>query len=121
MQTREYTVGNQAVSITAKLYRPSSNGPTPVVLEITETVAFRMVTTAGVVKVNDAAATIVSRGSSTTNTPAEARYDWAAGDVDTAGTYIAWFIRTSATGTKEHFPSQDSDDPELEIIIRAVA
>jgi hypothetical protein len=114
--TREFTVGDTLTSLYAKLYRPNGD---PVVLGAAETVAFRMISTAGAVKINDQAATIVSRGSSTTNAPAEVRYDWLAADVDTAGEYVAWFIRTSA-GNTEHFPPQDPDDPEFTITFWAV-
>jgi hypothetical protein len=116
MITREFTVGDRLVSLAAKLYRPNGS---PVVLAAGETVAFRMISAAGAVKVADQAATIVSRGSSVTQAPAEVRYDWGSADVDTAGDYVGWFIRTSG-GQTEHFPSQDPDDPEFKIIFRAV-
>ena len=115
MLTREFTVGDRIVSLSAKLCRPDGS---PVVLDLADTVAFRMVSTAGVVKIDDQAAAIVSRGSSTTQAPAEVRYDWAAADVDTSGEYVGWFIRTAA-GVTEHFPNQDPDDPEFKIIFRA--
>lgn len=89
-------------------------------LAATDTVTFRMVSSAGVVKVNDQAATIVSRGVAATNTPAEVRYDWAAGDIDTAGTYAAWFTPTAVTGETDHFPPQDYSDPQFCVIIRSV-
>ena len=116
MITREFTVGDRAVSLRADLYRPDGS---IVVLGITETVTFRMVSLAGVVEIANKAATIVSRGSAATNTPAQVRYDWAAADVDTAGTYAGWFIRTDASALTEHFPHQDHADPEFEIIFRA--
>jgi hypothetical protein len=116
MITREFTLGDRLTSLLAKLYSP---GGSPVVLGVAETVAFRMIlTSSGAVKVADAACTIVSRGSTATNTPAQVRYDWAAADVNTAGEYTAWFIRTSA-GETEHFPPQDPDSPEFQVIIRA--
>lgn len=118
MITREFTVGDRIVSLTAKLWRP---GGIPVVLGVTETVTFRMVSVfAGTVKVNDQPATIVSLGSLVTNTPAEVRYDWAAADVDTAGEYAGWFTRTLA-GETEHFPAQDHSDPHLKIVFRSDA
>jgi hypothetical protein len=116
-QTREFTVGDQLTSLLAKLYKPSGE---PIVLGAGETVTFRMVSTAGVVKIAGDPATIVSRGSLSTGTPAEVRYDWAAGDVDTAGFYAAWFIRTSA-GETEHFPTQDIPSPEFEIVFKAAS
>ena len=117
MEQREFTVGDRLISLSAKLYRPSGS---PVVLGVAETIAFRMVSAAGAVKVDDQAAVVVSVGAAATNTPAEVRYDWAAADVDTAGTYVGWFIRTSG-GQTEHFPSQDPDDPEFQIIFRATS
>ena len=116
MITREFTLGDTLVSLSAKLWR---NHDEAVVLGAAETVTFRMVNTStGAVKIAGEAAAIVSRGATATNTPAEVRYDWAAADVDTAGEYAGWFIRTSG-GETEHFPSQDPDSPELKIIIRA--
>lgn len=114
--TREFTVGDRLVSLYANLFEPSG---TPIVLGAAETVAFRMIdSTSAAVKVDNQAATIVTRGVAATNTPAQVRYDWGAGDVDTAGTYAAWFIRTSA-GSTEHFPCQDHSDPQFIIIFRA--
>lgn len=116
MITRSFHVGDRLVSLLADLYDPSGS---PVVLGAAETVAFRMIdTTSAAVKVNNSAATVVSRGSATTGAPAQVRYDWAAADVDTAGEYAAWFIRTSA-GSTEHFPIQDHSDPEFKIIFKA--
>lgn len=118
MITREFTVGDRLVSLSAKLYRPDGS---VVVLGAAETVAFRMILVSdGTVKVNDQAATIVSRGSTTTNSPAEVRYDWAAADVDTSGEFCCWFIRTSG-GQTEHFPSQDHADPEFRVIFKAAS
>jgi GT2 family glycosyltransferase len=50
---------------------------------------------------------------------AQVRYDWGAGDVDTAGEYAAWFIRSSVAGAKEHFPHQDHADPEFMVVFHA--
>lgn len=114
MITRTFTVGDRLVSLLANLYEPSGD---IIVLGAAETVACRLVNiSTGAVKVNNAACTIVSRGSAATNTPAQVRYDWAAADVDTAAEYAAWFIRTSA-GQTEHFPSsQNHDDPEFKVV-----
>lgn len=61
--------------------------------------AFRMVhTITGTIKVNNAAA------SATSATEGLVQYDWTSADVDTAGEYWAWFIRTSGAAT-EHFPA----------------
>ena len=116
MIVREFHVGDRLISLLADLYEPDN---TPIVLGVAETVAFRMVLISDAsVKVNNSAATIVSRGSAVTLTPAQVRYDWAGADVDTAGEYCGWFIRTSA-GSTEHFPIQDHADPEFKIIFRA--
>lgn len=119
MITRTFTVGDRLISLLADLYEPSGD---IVVLGAAETVAFRMINAAtGAVKVNNAAATVVTRGSAATNMPAQVRYDWAAADVDTAGSFCAWFIRSSG-GQTEHFPSkQDHDDPEFLIIFKTDA
>jgi hypothetical protein len=114
---REFSVGDVLVSVYARLERPDGS---PVILGVTETVAFRMVNTAtNAVKVADKPAIIVNRGSA--NLPACIRYDWDAADIDTAGSYAGWFIRQLAGGT-EHFPPQKTDDAnvEFEIIVRPV-
>jgi hypothetical protein len=116
MYTRSFHVGDRLISVLADLYNPDGS---PVVLGVAETVTFRMVLISdGSVKVNNAAATVVTAGSLATRTPAQVRYDWAVGDVDTAGEYSAWFIRTSA-GSTEHFPIQDHSDPQFKIIFEA--
>ena len=122
MEQCEFTVGDRLISLSAKLWRSTEAHPEgePIVLGVAETMAFRMVSLAGVVKVNNQAATVVSVGSTATKTPAEVRYDWAAADVDTAGTYVGWFIRTSG-GQTEHIPPQDPDDPDFQIIFRATS
>jgi hypothetical protein len=115
MNVREFTVGDRLVSLKGKLWHPSG---LPVVLGVAETVSFRMVlSSSGAVKVDDQACAIVSLGLLSTSTPAEVRYDWAAADVDTAGTYTGWFIRVSG-GETEHFPHQPLDPAEFQIIIR---
>lgn len=62
-------------------------------------VAFRMVDSAGAVKINNAAAVIVDA------TTGQVRYDWQAADVNTLGMFSPWFIRTSG-GRTEHFTGQ---------------
>lgn len=113
--TREFHVGDTLTSLLANLYYPSGK---PYVLGAADTVAFRMVSSAGVVKVDNSAAAVVSTGSPTTNTPAQVRYDWGAADVDTAGIYAAWFIVTSG-GETQHFPIQTYSSPEFEITFKA--
>lgn len=114
MITRSFHVGDRLVSLLADLYEPDNS---PVVLGVAETVVFRMVRISDAsVKVNNSAATVVTVGS--TSIPAQVRYDWAAADVDTAGEYAGWFIRTSA-GQTEHFPIQDHGDPQFKIVFKA--
>lgn len=63
------------------------------------TVKFRMVNQTGaVVEVNDASATVVNA------LTGEVKYQWVVGDIDTAGSYWAWFIRVEG-GQTEHFPA----------------
>jgi len=117
MEIRAFHVGDTLRSLLADLYE--RDGKTPIVLGAAETVAFRMVKISDAsVKVDNQVAVIVTRGSASTLTPAQVRYDWAAGDVDTSGEYAGWFIRTSA-GATEHFPIQDHSDPEFKIIFYA--
>ncbi len=113
--SREFTVGDTFTSLAAKLYRPNGD---PIILGPSETVTFTMVSSAGSVKINNQPATIVSRGDAVAGTPAEVRYDWGAGDVDTAGEFFGSFIRNSG-GVTEHFPVQDPDNPEFQIIFWA--
>lgn len=114
---REYAVGDRLVSLSANLYK--ANGD-PLVLAATDTVAFRMIKVSDAsVKVNNQGCTVVTVGSAATSTPAQVRYDWAAADVDTAGEYAGWFIRTSLAGTTEHFPAHDHADPKFKIVFYA--
>ena len=72
------------------------------------TVAFRMVKKSdSTVKVNNAAATIDS------TTKGEVSYAWGASDLDTAGSFWAWWILTSG-GKTEHFPG---DGKKLTVIV----
>lgn len=67
-----------------------------------DTVAFRMVdkSNTATVVVNSAAANLDDAANG------QVSYDFLAADVDTAGTFAAWWIRTSG-GKTEHFPSGD--------------
>ncbi|MBX9790183.1 MAG: phage baseplate upper protein [Pirellulales bacterium] len=94
MTTYQLTVGDRLVPLRKQLVDRDGN---PVDLT-GSTVAFRMVNAAGTVKINNAAAVIESAATG------EVRYDWAAGDVDTAGEFWGWFIRTQG-GKTEHYPS----------------
>jgi hypothetical protein len=112
---RQFTVGDRLTSILADLYYADGS---PVILGITETVLFRMISRAGVVKINNNGAQIVTRGDAQTGTPARVRYDWASADVDTPGSYVGWFIRVSG-GETDHFPTQDKESPQFRIIFRS--
>jgi hypothetical protein len=116
--TRSFTVGDRLISLLADLY-DGQEVPQPIVLDPGETVAFRMILASdGSVKVDDDAAVIVTRGDAVAGTPAQVRYDWGVWDVDTAGSYLGWFIRTM-DGQTEHFPTQDRDNAKFRIIFRA--
>ena len=119
MTSRPFIVGDRLISLLSDLYAPGADGnDVPIVLGPAETVVFRMVATNGTVKVNNQAATIISRGDAIPGTPARVQYDWASADVDTAGTYEAWFIRQSA-GQTEHFPTPNNPAQKLKIIFTA--
>ena len=112
--TRYFTVGDRLISLLADLY--DARG-LPITLGVAETVVFRMISVStGVVKVDNQAATIVTRGDGVI--PAQVQYDWVAADVDTAGSYAGWFIRQSG-GQTEHFPTQDHGQPQFRIVFRA--
>jgi hypothetical protein len=115
---RSFTVGDRLVSLLADLY-DGQEEPQPIDLDPAETVVFRMILASdGSVKVDDEVAVIVTRGDAVAVTPAQVRYDWRTEDVDTAGSYLGWFIRQS-DGQTEHFPTQDRDNAKFRIIFRA--
>lgn len=71
-----------------------------------KTVSFKMYSLAGAL-VTNAAATVDSP------TTGEVSYDFQAADVDTEGTYKAWFVITDSTET-DHYPD---DDDGIEVTI----
>ena len=89
-------LGNRLPSFTANLFAPDG---TPASLPGVVTFRMREVFTraskiaAGPVVIEDPAV-------------ASVRYDWQAGDSDTAAEYEAWFDHTDAGGRVESFPSQ---------------
>lgn len=102
LQRRYFTVGDRLVGLAAQLVDAAE---TPI--DITaQTVTFRMVKASdGTVKVNGAAAVVTEAATG------KVRYDWAAADVNTAGVYYGYFIRTSGGVTATH----PVDGPLLEI------
>jgi len=93
IDVHEITKGDTHKSLVAELIAENlSENEVPVDLTGCS-VAFRMVSDAGVVKVNDAAATIddVDAG--------QVSYAFSDADVDTAGTFWGWFIVTSSDKT----------------------
>lgn len=76
---------------------------TPTTVDLTgATVRFNMRLNGGAVKISRAAAVVVTQ----TGTPT-VRYDWQAGDTDTAGFYSAEFEVTYTGGAVETFPNSD--------------
>lgn len=93
----EITKGDRLRSFAATL----RDAETKAAIDLTgDDVAFRMVelADASVVVVDSVAATLDVAASG------QVSYPPTAGDVDTAGTFAAWWIRTSG-GKTEHFPS----------------
>lgn len=85
---------------------------TPRSLDLTgATVVFNMKDASGSVKVNRGAGSVVTA----TGTPT-VKYDWAAGDTDTAGTFYGEFEVTFASGAPGSFPN-GGPDPFIEIEI----
>lgn len=110
---REFTITDRLIALQADLWRPSGS---PVVLGANDTVAFRMVdSNNGATVIDNNNCSIVSRGNNNTNTPARVKYEWTSADANNAGNYTGWFVRSS-NGQTEHFPPQDYDTPELEIV-----
>lgn len=101
------TVGDRLTSIAAKLRKADNTA-----LSLTGcTVAFRMqLQSSGATKVNDAAATVDSASEGTVS------YAWAAGDVDTAGTYVGyWIVTNTASGKVDTYPP-DGEKLVIEIV-----
>jgi hypothetical protein len=92
------------------------DGGIPLILNPEETVAFRMLNSVTrVLKVNDAAFTIIDRGTPTS--PAEVQYDWRATDTDAPGTYAACFV-IQWHGENGYIPTQDPSEPKFRIVIK---
>ena len=85
MLVRQFSRGDTLVALSAILQDGSG-----VALDLSgQTITFYMESvTTGVAKVSGAAASIVDAATG------EVKYEWAAADVDTLGSYWAWFVRT---------------------------
>lgn len=101
-QTVHITKGDTLTPLRRTLYQGGE------VVNLTgKTVTFRMVDDAGTEKVAATSATVDDA------TAGEVSYSWAAGDVDTAGTYYGYFIVTSSA-KDDTFPH---DGKKLKIIV----
>ncbi len=95
MFTHNQTVGDRLEPLRKQLL---DRGGVPVNLS-GATITFRMISRAdGSVKIANAAAIIENAAEG------RVRYEWAANDVNTAGDYWAWFIRSNGS-TVERYPT----------------
>ena len=95
------------VAIAATLQRPSGTA-----VDTTDlTVRFFMVSVQGSTKVAETSDNVTETDASA----GEVQYDFQADDVDTAGTYYAYFTTENSDGEKDTFPAETGD---LEIIIK---
>lgn len=100
-------VDGTLVAIAATLQRPSG-----VVVDTTSlTVRFFMVSVQGATKVAETSDNVTETDASA----GEVQYDFQAADVDTPGTYYAYFTTEDGSGDKDTFPAETGD---LEIIIK---
>lgn len=107
-QTRQ--VGDRLTSIAAALKRPDNTA-----VDLTSlTVKFKMTSSEGVEKVAETASNVTVTDASA----GECQYDPQAADVDTEGTFYAYFTVTAGSGNKDTFPSRTG---EFEIAIMADA
>ena len=107
MPTQQFNVGDRLTPARFELNeRDTSNTDLSA-----DTVSFSMFEAAtGTVKVDDQAATLTNGG-----TDGKAHYDWAAADLDTAGTFFAYWKRTSG-GLDAQYPQ---NGPTLVIVVHA--
>jgi len=99
-------VGDTEIPIAATLERPDGNA----VSLADKTVSFYMVDADG----EDVVAETTSNVEVTNEDDGECRYNPQAADVDTAGTYYAYFVVTDADGNRDTFPVGQQ---EFEIVI----
>ncbi len=94
IQTRQ--VGDTRIALATTLKRPDAT-----VVDVTGlTVKFRMCTAAGVDKVAETASNVTV----TDATNGQVKYTFQAADVDTAGTFHAYFIAETGAGAQDTFP-----------------
>lgn len=90
-------VGDTEVALAATLQRPDGTA-----VDLTSlTVRFKMVDTAGSVKVAETDSNV----SVTDAANGQCQYNFQSADVDTAGTYYAYFTAEDGSGNKDTFPA----------------
>lgn len=106
-ETHSRHVGDTLTALSVELQQENESGVLEAVDLTGKTVKFRMVNSAGVEKVAESNATVISAAAGT------AYYDFQAADVDTAGTYYGYFLVYSG-GEFDTFPAVRR---ELKIVI----
>ena len=94
LKVYQFTKGDTLISLSARLLDGTR---TPIDLS-TDTVVFRMVPAIGGTPKIDGATAVIEDAAA-----GLVRYDWSSADVDTAGQFYGWFIRTRGD-LVEHFP-----------------
>ena len=101
VQTQTRHVGDTEVAIAVTLQRPDGTAVNLTSL----TVKFKMVSLQGTTKVAETASNV----STTDATAGECQYDPQAADVDTEGSYNAYFTTTDGSGNKDTFPAEKGE------------
>ncbi len=95
-QTQTRQVGDTRIALATTLKRPDGTA-----VDVTGlTVKFRMCTSAGVDKVSETSSNVTV----TDATNGQVKYTFQAADVDTAGTFHAYFIVETGAGAQDTFP-----------------
>ena len=108
-ETHNRHVGDTLTVLSAELTQKDANGDPTVVNLTGKTVKFKMVSAAGVEKVAESTATVISAAAGTVY------YQFLDADVDTAGTYYGYFL-VYDSGKFDTFPAVRR---ELKIVIHA--